>query len=136
MTTASSKNHFKGDRRMRAVGLRRRRLTVLLQWFLIACAAFAGLGLFVLALRSLEPSADIFPNLDIEQQQRKHILVQDNDEARSLDAVLLQGEAESKVKGCATVEEMGQIFSRGFREESLRARKIIHDHFVLNGTLS
>lgn len=38
-------------------------------------------------------------------------------------------------KKCATVEEMGEIFSRGYVEESLRVRRIIHNHFVVNGTL-
>ncbi|KAK6155402.1 hypothetical protein DH2020_009650 [Rehmannia glutinosa] len=36
-------------------------------------------------------------------------------------------------KNCATVEEMGEIFSRGYMEESLRVRKIINNHFALNG---
>lgn len=30
---------------------------------------------------------------------------------------------------------MGEIFGRGYAGESLRVRRIIHDHFALNGTL-
>lgn len=39
-------------------------------------------------------------------------------------------------KKCATVEEMGEIFSRGYLEESLRVRRIIHNHFAVNGAIS
>ena len=38
-----------------------------------------------------------------------------------------------RIKGCATVEEMGEVFVRGFREEDLRVRKMIQDHFALHG---
>lgn len=39
----------------------------------------------------------------------------------------------SDIKGCATVEEMGEIFVGGFREENLRVRRMIQDHFALHG---
>lgn len=114
------------------MGVRRRRLT-LVHWLLAATAAFTLLGLFVLTLRSLEPSADIMVNLDVGQQVEKRYELDKEDDAVQQDVVVgMQGEVKSK--GCATVEEMGEIFSRSFREESLRARKIIHDHFILNGT--
>ncbi|RVW45181.1 hypothetical protein CK203_067600 [Vitis vinifera] len=38
----------------------------------------------------------------------------------------------SDIKGCATVEEMGEIFVGGFREENLRVRRMIQDHFALH----
>ncbi|CAL5414661.1 unnamed protein product [Camellia sinensis] len=38
----------------------------------------------------------------------------------------------SRTKGCAMVEEMREIFSRGFWEESLQVRREIDLHFALN----
>lgn len=45
-------------------------------------------------------------------------------------------EQTNATKKCATVEEMGEIFGRGYAEESLRVRRIIHNHFALNGALA
>ncbi|KAA8530081.1 hypothetical protein F0562_004790 [Nyssa sinensis] len=108
---------------MRFVGLRRRRLPPV-HAFLIACAVFTGVGLLILTLRSVDPSIDVhFPTNTIQEVA---------DEA---DAVLnSQNDTEAKTnKGCATVEEMGEIFRPGFWEESTKVRKIIQHHFALNG---
>uniref|UniRef100_A0A5B7BUU6 Transmembrane protein n=1 Tax=Davidia involucrata TaxID=16924 RepID=A0A5B7BUU6_DAVIN len=104
------------------VGSRRRRLSV--HAFLIACAVFTGVGLLILTLRSVDPSTDIHFPIKTTQEV-----------AEEADAVFIS-ETDTKperTKGCATVEEMGEIFGRGFWEESLKVRKIIQHHFVLNG---
>ncbi|XP_057481662.1 uncharacterized protein LOC130768602 [Actinidia eriantha] len=102
------------------VGSRRRRLSV--HHVLIACAFFTGLGLLMLTLRSIAPSLDgAFPMNTTQEVFEK---------AR---AILKPKADASTAKGCATVEEMGQIFGRGFWEESLKVRTIIRHHFDLNG---
>lgn len=113
------------------MGMRRRRLN-LVHLFLVASAASTLLGLFVLTLRSLEPSTNIMVNLDVGQQvEKRYEGDKEGDVVQQDDVVGMRGVVKSK--GCATVEEMGEIFNGSFREESLRARKIIHDHFILNG---
>ncbi|GFS34353.1 hypothetical protein Acr_00g0033490 [Actinidia rufa] len=102
------------------VGSRRRRLSV--HHVLIACAFFTGLGLLMLTLRSIAPSLDgSFPMNTTQEVFEK---------AR---AILKPKTDASTAKGCATVEEMGQIFGGGFWEESLKVRTIIRHHFDLNG---
>ncbi|TKY63026.1 hypothetical protein E2542_SST12891 [Spatholobus suberectus] len=103
---------------MRYGGGRKRRL--LLQPFLVLCATVTGLGLLMLALRPLDPPITVdFPR-DFEFGDSN---------SSSLDGGGIVGE-----KPCATVEEMGKDFETGVvGKETLRVRRIIEDHFVLNG---
>ncbi|CAK9175147.1 unnamed protein product [Ilex paraguariensis] len=109
---------------MRLVGSRRRRGSVLC--VLIACALFAGIGLMILTLRSIDPSIDadlrINTNQNVVQVEETDALLNPHTET-----------AGTTSKGCATVEEMGEIFRRGFLEESLRVRQVIQHHFAING---
>ncbi|KAJ1403624.1 hypothetical protein SESBI_27189 [Sesbania bispinosa] len=97
---------------MRYVGRRRRRVALLP--FLILCVLVTGLGLFMLALiRPLDPPRVL-------------------EFHRSNNASSLKGVAESR-RPCRTVEEMGKDFRKGVGKESLRVRRIIHNHFLVNG---
>lgn len=42
-------------------------------------------------------------------------------------------EGDKESSSCATVEEMGEVFSGGFAKESFRVRKMIQDHFAFHG---
>lgn len=87
--------------------------------FLIATAIFTFFGLLILALRSVDPSAD----LPLKAA------------AAATDGAKAEEGTSGLNRTCATVQEMGEVFSRGIREEGLRVRKIIQDHFAVNGML-
>ncbi|CAI9109237.1 OLC1v1009022C1 [Oldenlandia corymbosa var. corymbosa] len=140
-----------------AVGWRRRRLS-LLHWFLISSSALTtGLGLFILIVRSAAIDAQDYSSttlVHLHHHHRREVVVQATpdrnnpeqeidialnsedeaaEEARGADVDNSGDEKKKNRKGCATVEEMGEIFKKGFRDESLRARQIIHHHFSLHG---
>ncbi|XP_059285046.1 uncharacterized protein LOC132038385 [Lycium ferocissimum] len=100
------------------VGSRRRRFS--LQHALIAIATFTVVGLLILTLRSVDPSTQL-PITTVKKV--------DDDKPADMN---LQADAKP-LKTCATVEEMGEVFSGGFEEESYRVRKIIQNHFAING---
>lgn len=104
---------------MRYGGGRKRRM--LLQPFLVLCATVTGLGLFMLALRPLDPPITVdFP---------KKIELGDSNSSN------MNGGDGGGEKPCAAVEEMGKDFEAGVvGKETLRIRRIIEDHFVLNGS--
>ncbi|KAI8017670.1 hypothetical protein LOK49_LG04G03493 [Camellia lanceoleosa] len=106
---------------MRLVGSRRRRL-LSIHAFLIACAFFTGVGLLNLTLRSVDPST----GKEFPIQKTRPV-------AEGAHVSLAAKTQLSRTKGCATVEEMGEIFNRGFWEESLQVRRKIDLHFALNG---
>ncbi|KAK4360821.1 hypothetical protein RND71_019773 [Anisodus tanguticus] len=89
------------------VGSRRRRFS--LHRALVAIATFTVVGLLILTLRSVDPSTHLSKNVDNPKPE------------------------PGLLKACATVEEMGEVFSRGFEEESYKVRKIIQNHFAING---
>ncbi|XP_061359777.1 uncharacterized protein LOC133303816 isoform X1 [Gastrolobium bilobum] len=106
---------------MRYGGGRRRRM--LLQPFLVLCAIVTGVGLLILALRPLDPPITVdFPR---------------DSEFGDFNSSSLDGGAAAeeivREKPCATVEEMGNDFGAGTEKEALRVRRIIDDHFVVNG---
>ncbi|XP_022632590.1 uncharacterized protein LOC106780129 isoform X2 [Vigna radiata var. radiata] len=105
---------------MRYGGGRKRRM--LLQPFLVLCATVTGVGLLMLALRPLDPPITVdFP---------RDVKLGDSDSSSSDDG----GTGFVRDKTCATVEEMGKDFENGVvGKETLRVRRIIQDHFVLNG---
>ncbi|XP_019458810.1 PREDICTED: uncharacterized protein LOC109358810 [Lupinus angustifolius] len=106
---------------MRYGGVRRRRM--LLQPFLLLCALVTGLGLLMLALRPLDPPITVdFPR-DFEY---------DDFNSPAIHGVHAVGNVVEKPP-CATVEQMGKDFVTDDVMETLRVRKIIEDHFVLNG---
>ncbi|KAK7336114.1 hypothetical protein VNO77_16646 [Canavalia gladiata] len=107
---------------MRYGGGRRRRM--LLQPFLVLCATVTGLGLLMLALRPLDPPITIdFPR-DFEFGDSN---------SSSFDG-RVNGAGIIGEKPCATVEEMGKDFETGVvGKDTLRVRRIIEEHFVLNG---
>ncbi|XP_054817206.1 uncharacterized protein LOC129316858 [Prosopis cineraria] len=109
------------DREKMRYGGRRRR--PFLQPFLLLFAMLAGFGLFMLALRPLDPPIRVdFPG---------------DSELEDLDSSSLDGGGgkprNSGVTPCATVEEMGKDFRRGVWSENLRVRTMIENHFVMNG---
>ncbi|XP_027936635.1 uncharacterized protein LOC114191580 [Vigna unguiculata] len=105
---------------MRYGGGRKRRM--LLQPFLVLCATVTGVGLLMLALRPLDPPITVdFPR-DVKLGDSK---------SSSSDG---GGTGFVGEKPCATVEEMGKDFENGVvANETLRVRRIIEDHFILNG---
>ncbi|KAH0718249.1 hypothetical protein KY285_014280 [Solanum tuberosum] len=102
------------------LGSRRRRLSP--HRALIATAAFTVVGLLILTLRSVDPSTEL------------PITTSENVNAKPADTNFHSNHSDAQpLKTCATVEEMGEVFSRGFLEESYRVRKIIESHFAING---
>ncbi|XP_041989307.1 uncharacterized protein LOC121740755 [Salvia splendens] len=102
---------------------RRRRIPVPLLLILIAISTI--FGLLTTDLRSIDPS----PKLQI-RNKASEIFVEEAFPANSTTEKVEGAEGGRK---CATVEEMGDIFSRGYAEESLRVRTLIHHHFQTNG---
>ncbi|GFQ07365.1 hypothetical protein PHJA_002880600 [Phtheirospermum japonicum] len=93
--------------------------------FLILIALFTILGLSTMDLRSIDSSSKLsIKNRTLEISGKEAI------SANTTSNELLEPNVG---KTCATVEEMGEIFSRGYTEESLRVRRIIHNHFAVNG---
>lgn len=82
-----------------------------------------GLGLLMLALRPLDPPITVdFPR-DFEFGDSNSSSVD------GVGGIGIVGE-----KPCATVEAMGKDFEAGLVvKETLRVRRIIENHFVLNG---
>lgn len=92
---------------------------------LIASATFTAISLLILTLRSLDDSSstngiDLHFRFTTAQRQTTGA-----DKRRKTE----------RNKGCATVEEMGDasFHGGGFREQSLRVRRLIQNHFTLNG---
>ncbi|PKI60311.1 hypothetical protein CRG98_019247 [Punica granatum] len=110
---------------MRLGGPRRRRASVA-SVLLIGCAICAGIGIFTLAVRSLDPSPEI------AEAVHPDLLLKDASSQSSGGEEVDSGGGERR-KSCATVEEMGEVFRDGFFTESLRVRELIRAHFDLNG---
>lgn len=102
---------------------RRRRVSVASLLVLIAVSTI--FGLLMADLRSIDPS----PELQIRNSKLE---IFGKEELSANTTVSELGEA-GVGKKCATVEEMGEIFSRGYAEESLRVRGVIRNHFAVNG---
>lgn len=81
----------------------------------------------MLNLRSIDPSIELpIPKNTLETSQTEQLSANDTN----------IGSDEAQFgKKCATVEEMGEIFGRGYLAESLRARRIIRNHFDLHGMI-
>ncbi|KAK4272218.1 hypothetical protein QN277_020805 [Acacia crassicarpa] len=110
---------------MRNGGFRRGQM--LLQPFLFLCALVAGFGLLMLALRPLDPPIVVDFPVQVGLGDSK---VSSFDSGRVAAAERLTNRAE---KSCATVEEMGHDFRSLDWKETLRVRRIIRNHFVVNG---
>lgn len=111
--------HYHGSRR--TISIHRLSLHV----FLVAFAVFTVAGLLLLALRSVDIPSDgaLFPNLRGEEKEAGSIA----------GFVELKAPGEG-TKSCATVEEMGESFKGdGVLEGSLKVRRMIQQHFTLNG---
>ncbi|KAH6813803.1 transmembrane protein [Perilla frutescens var. frutescens] len=102
----------------------RRRRRVSVPCLLVLIALSTVFGLLMADLRSIDPS----PKLQIREKTLE-ILEKEDFSANSTVSKLEEADAGKK---CATVEEMGEIFRRGYVEESLRVRKIIRNHFAVN----
>jgi hypothetical protein len=113
---------------MRYGGGRRRRM--LLQPFIVLCATVTGLGLLMLALRPLDP-----PPINIVYAKDFQLLDSNSSDFDVGDGTLMEKPPPATSQPCATVEEMGNDFENGLAvKETLRVRRIIEQHFVLNGT--
>ncbi|XP_045797279.1 uncharacterized protein LOC123891449 [Trifolium pratense] len=112
---------------MRYGGGRRRRM--LLQPFLVLCATVTGLGLLMLALRPLDP-----PPIKVVYAKDFQLVDSNSSDFDVGDGTLMEKPPPATSKTCATVEEMGNDFVNGLAvKETLRVRRIIEQHFVLNG---
>nr|XP_043605984.1 uncharacterized protein LOC122578153 [Erigeron canadensis] len=94
---------------------RSRRKAVSFLFFLIASATFTAVGILFLTLRSLDDPFTL-------TQQHVTTTFTDNNKTQT-----------TKVKPCATVEEMGDGYRGGFIHQSLRVRDLIRRHFDING---
>ena len=105
----------------------RRRMS--LQPLLLLFALVTGLGLLLLALKPMDPPITVdFPRgFELEELDSSSL-----DGGGDVEPGLVRSD---RVKSCATVEEMGEDFRRDVRKESLRVRRIIENHFLLNGII-
>ncbi|XP_022990922.1 uncharacterized protein LOC111487669 [Cucurbita maxima] len=105
---------------MRHGGSRKKRSSSFARYVVVLCAVGASIGFFMLNFlmrmeaRESESSSDQLGNGDDVEESR---VLNEMDGRRS----------------CATVEKMGEAFKDGVWKESLRVRKIIQNHFYLNG---
>nr|GMC67170.1 uncharacterized protein LOC109180334 isoform X3 [Ipomoea batatas] len=99
------------------VGVRRRRRRLALRCFLLSSAFSTLVGLLLLS----SSRSDDLP--------LKAAVV-----AKVADTTSRSDVGGNKT--CATVEEMGEVFRGGSLKEALRLRKIIQNHFAINGTNS
>lgn len=119
---------------MRYGGGRRRRM--LLQPFLVICATITGVGLLIMALRPLDPRPGAVIEVDYARDSDEFL---DFNNSTGLDVGGDEPRLTTKFppptsRPCATVEEMGKDFENGFVvKETFRVRRIIEQHFVLNG---
>ncbi|KAB1211813.1 hypothetical protein CJ030_MR6G006589 [Morella rubra] len=99
---------------------------------LVLCAICIGIGLLMLALRPVDD-----PRIQVDFPSVSRSVVGGGTESPNPTRTGSEGKrgGESKKK-CATVEEMGEVFKGGFWNESLRVRRIIQDHFTVNGASS
>lgn len=97
---------------------------------LVLCAICIGIGLLMLALRPVDD-----PRIQVDFPSVSRSVVGGGTESPNPTRTGSEGKrgGETKKK-CATVEEMGEVFKGGFWNESLRVRRIIQDHFTVNGT--
>ncbi|KAJ9189738.1 hypothetical protein P3X46_000994 [Hevea brasiliensis] len=120
-------------------GSRRRRVSV--HAFLGVVAVFTGVGLLMLTLRSVDPpynDALFLSNLQAEEDDRgaagggldSMFASRNGTISAEVDAYR---EKTGGSKSCATVEEMGESFKGAAWKESLRVRRIIQEHFAVNG---
>lgn len=110
---------------------------MLLQPFLVLCATVTGVGLLIMALRPLDPPpimVNYVRNSEVVEFNSSSLDVFHNsslDNSSGLDV----GGGPIEEKTCATVEEMGKDFESGVvGKETLKVRRIIEEHFVLNGS--
>lgn len=112
-----------------------------IHFLLVAVSVFTGFGVLLLTLRSVDPpSNDGFFLSDHEAEE------DDRGAAGGLDSISaskngtisaemdVSREKSGGSKSCATVEEMGESFKGAVWKESLRVRRIIQEHFSVNGT--
>ncbi|XP_012067300.1 uncharacterized protein LOC105630174 isoform X2 [Jatropha curcas] len=108
--------------------------------FLVAIAVFSGVGLLVLTLRPIDPNPNNsyyrLPKLN-KYDDRGGGGGRDSS-SDSLNGVVLDEtevhrERNGGSKSCATVDEMGESFKGSVWKESLRVRRIIQEHFAVNG---
>ncbi|KAK4746662.1 hypothetical protein SAY87_025699 [Trapa incisa] len=104
----------------------RRRRPSVISVLLLGCAICAGIGIFTLALRSVDPSPDIVDTFQAE-------LILNGTSSRTGRGNEVDQGGSQWGKSCATVEEMGEVFRNGFLKESLRVREVIRAHFNSNG---
>ncbi|XP_044501269.1 uncharacterized protein LOC123222513 [Mangifera indica] len=122
---------------MRHRGSRRRRLSARLIIAVLSILA-TGVGLLMLliimfALTSLAPSTLAVDEFHKKPADVIYTPVSRETKAENITVETSNSTSRSSSKRCATVEEMGEVFKGDVWEESLRVRKLIQNHFLLNG---
>ncbi|CAI0396826.1 unnamed protein product [Linum tenue] len=122
---------------MKHYGLRRRRVS--LTSVLAVVVLFTATGLLLLTLRSVDPPPSspggFLPDLDGRRVETR-VSGDDSNSLMSSPAIkqLETGNVTgAQSKSCATVEEMGESFEDEPWKESLRVKRIIRQHFLING---
>lgn len=86
------------------------------------------------ALTSLAPSTLAVDEFHKKPADVIYTSVSRETKAENITVETSNSTSRSSSKRCATVEEMGEVFKGDVWEESLRVRKLIQNHFLLNGT--
>ncbi|KAK9120157.1 hypothetical protein Scep_018250 [Stephania cephalantha] len=121
---------------MRSIGSRRRRIPLSLRGFLLVGAVCTGLGLVMLTTRSVDPPLGLgFPDVSgLDDESLELGEVRNHGEALASEPTTKStAERSGGSSGCATVEEMGEVFADDVGAESLRVRRLIRNHFALHG---
>ncbi|KAJ9178858.1 hypothetical protein P3X46_010707 [Hevea brasiliensis] len=119
----------------------RRRRRVSIHSFPVAVAVFTGFGLLMLILRSVDPpshGAVFLSSLEVEGDNRGGVRGGLNSSFALRNGTISEvndvyKQRSGGLKSCATVEEMGEGFKGAVWKESLRVRRIIQEHFAVNG---
>uniref|UniRef100_A0A7N0U8Z9 Transmembrane protein n=1 Tax=Kalanchoe fedtschenkoi TaxID=63787 RepID=A0A7N0U8Z9_KALFE len=101
---------------------------------LLSFGICAAISLALLSSRSVDPRADeVAQTTQTRLDERR--LENESDSIFATDVSSESGisKSEAAAKRCATVEEMGEVFERGFVEPSLRVRGLIQRHFQVHG---
>ncbi|GAB4848648.1 hypothetical protein Ancab_003359 [Ancistrocladus abbreviatus] len=113
-----------------------KRFLLSIKILLLLISLLTAFGLILLTLRQVEPSDDSAFPIKLEEIQDSGAISSENfQDLRNLSSRKeLDGKNMAAAKTCATVEEMGEVFAGyGTWKESLRIRKLIQNHFEING---
>ncbi|XP_074275189.1 uncharacterized protein LOC141599162 [Silene latifolia] len=131
MFISFQQNSQKSKAKMKLTGSKKRLLLISIKSVLIIIGILTLIGFMIISVRLVDPSVEaVFPQ-KIPDSNIISISVNDPEMNLINSSLSLRNNHGS----CATVEEMGHVYKGDFAawKESLRVRRLIHHHFLVNG---